>query len=73
MARIRNEEAYHDTRSKLLNVGMNLIRAGSYESVGINDVLRASGVPKGSFYHYFQSNYSSKLTPKGSYDYEVRF
>lgn len=55
MARIRNEEAYHDTRSKLLNVGMNLIRAGSYESVGINDVLRASGVPKGSFYHYFQS------------------
>lgn len=55
MARTRNEEAYNDTRSKLLTVGMNLIRAGSYESVGINDVLRTSGSPKGSFYHYFQS------------------
>lgn len=55
MARTRNEETYNDARSKLLTVGMDLIRAGSYESVGINDVLRTSGFPKGSFYHYFQS------------------
>jgi TetR/AcrR family transcriptional repressor of nem operon len=55
MARTRNEDAYNDTRSKLLTVGLNLIRAGSYESVGINDVLRTSGSPKGSFYHYFQT------------------
>lgn len=55
MARTRNEEAYNDARSKLLDVGVNLIRAGSYESVGINDVLREGQVPKGSFYHYFDS------------------
>lgn len=55
MARTRNEGAYNDTRSKLLTVGMNLIRAGSYAGVGINDVLQASSSPKGSFYHYFQS------------------
>jgi TetR/AcrR family transcriptional repressor of nem operon len=54
MARSRDEKSYTDTRTKLLDVGMNLIRAGSYASVGINDVLRASGTPKGSFYHYFQ-------------------
>ena len=55
MARTRNEKAFKDTRSKLLNVGLNLIRSGSYESVGINEVLRTSGAPKGSFYHYFKS------------------
>lgn len=55
MARIRNEEAYNDARGKLLDVGVQLIRSGSYESVGINDVLREGKVPKGSFYHYFDS------------------
>ena len=55
MARTRNAEAYNDAREKLLTVGMNLIRSGSYESVGINDILRAGQIPKGSFYHYFDS------------------
>lgn len=55
MARIRNEQVYDETRSKLLTVGMNLIRAGSYESIGINDILREGQIPKGSFYHYFKS------------------
>ena len=55
MARTRNEETYNETRTNLLEVGMELIRQGSYNSVGINDVLRVSGAPKGSFYHYFSS------------------
>ena len=55
MARIRNEEAFEAARSHLLSVGEGLIRANSYEGVGINDILKASGVPKGSFYHYFES------------------
>lgn len=55
MARIRNEETFNSTRSKLLTVGMDLIRASNFESVGINDVLRVSSTPKGSFYHYFKS------------------
>lgn len=55
MARTRNAEAYNDAREKLLTVGMNLIRSGSYESVGINDILREGQIPKGSFYHYFDS------------------
>lgn len=55
MARTRNEEAFAAARDDLLAVGERLIRAGSYEGVGINDILKASGVPKGSFYHYFES------------------
>lgn len=55
MARTRNEEAYSEARDKLLAVGANLIRSGSYEGVGINDILREGKIPKGSFYHYFGS------------------
>ena len=55
MARIRNEETYNEARTQLLDVGLNLIRSSSYESVGINDILREGQIPKGSFYHYFDS------------------
>lgn len=55
MARTRNNEAFAAAREDLLAVGERLIRSGSYDGVGINDILKASGVPKGSFYHYFES------------------
>ncbi len=34
---------------------MELIRTKSFSAVGINDILKASDVPRGSFYHYFDS------------------
>ncbi len=55
MARPKNIAIYDDTKSKLLKTGVALIRAKSYASVGINDILTTSGVPRGSFYHYFKS------------------
>lgn len=55
MARTRDDDAYTNSRSQLLDAGLVLIRSGSYKSVGINDVLKETGVPKGSFYHYFDS------------------
>jgi len=55
MARTRNVEVYNDSRERLLAVGMELIRTASFESVGINDILREGQIPKGSFYHYFDS------------------
>ncbi|ERP99945.1 Transcriptional regulator AcuR [Labrenzia sp. THAF35] len=55
MARIRNEAAYESAKTRLLDVGMTLIRENSFDGIGINDVLRESGVPKGSFYHYFDT------------------
>ena len=55
MARTRNEEAFGAARDQLLAVGVALIRANSYDGVGINDILKAGGIPKGSFYHYFDS------------------
>lgn len=43
------------TRDKLLDTGAELIGSHGYNATGINAVLKASGVPKGSFYHYFAS------------------
>tara|TARA_R110000772_G_scaffold111558_11_gene215565 strand:- start:1489 stop:2088 length:600 start_codon:yes stop_codon:yes gene_type:complete len=55
MARTKNQESYKQSLSHLLNVGLKLIRSGSFQSVGINDILEAAAVPKGSFYHYFKN------------------
>ncbi|MDZ7840937.1 MAG: TetR family transcriptional regulator C-terminal domain-containing protein [Gammaproteobacteria bacterium] len=47
--------AYDDTRSELISAGMREMLLGGYDSVGIAGVLKRIGVPKGSFYHYFDS------------------
>jgi TetR/AcrR family transcriptional repressor of nem operon len=34
---------------------MTIILGKGYSAVGLNEILSAAGVPKGSFYHYFKS------------------
>jgi TetR/AcrR family transcriptional regulator, transcriptional repressor for nem operon len=41
------------TRDNLITVGVELIRTAGYTATGINQVLEAAKVPKGSFYHHF--------------------
>lgn len=55
MARIRNEQKFRQCRESLLAVGQELFINSSFNSVGLNDILRRAGIPKGSFYHYFDS------------------
>lgn len=43
------------SRDKLIQVGAELIAEHGYTATGINTILKHSGVPKGSFYHYFGS------------------
>lgn len=43
------------TRTALLEAAERIILGKSFGSVGINEVLKACKVPKGSFYHYFES------------------
>jgi TetR/AcrR family transcriptional regulator, transcriptional repressor for nem operon len=43
------------TREKIINCGMQAIIGKSYNAVGLNEILAAAGVPKGSFYHFFKS------------------
>lgn len=55
MARTRDEHKFSQCRDSLLAVGQELFINSSFNSVGLNDILRTAGIPKGSFYHYFES------------------
>ena len=43
------------TKAALVDAGTRLILEQGYHQTGIQDVLQAAGVPKGSFYYYFPS------------------
>ena len=44
-----------DTKQALLEAGMNIMMEKGYTNTGIMEVLSTVGVPKGSFYHFFES------------------
>jgi TetR/AcrR family transcriptional repressor of nem operon len=44
-----------DTKKTLIEAGTNFIIENGYNHTGLNEVLAAAGVPKGSFYYYFNS------------------
>lgn len=44
-----------DTRALLLETAQGVMARKGFAAVGLNEVLREAGVPKGSFYHYFDS------------------
>jgi TetR/AcrR family transcriptional repressor of nem operon len=43
------------TKERILGAAEELMLAKSFHSVGLNEILSAVRVPKGSFYHYFTS------------------
>lgn len=49
--------AHHtnDVRESILAHGQRIIAGKGFSAVGINEILTAAEVPKGSFYHYFGS------------------
>ena len=44
-----------DTRRSILDAAQQIMSRKGFSAVGINEVLSAAGVPKGSFYHFFGS------------------
>jgi TetR/AcrR family transcriptional repressor of nem operon len=44
-----------DTRQVILEAGADLVHQRGFHHTGLADILRAAGVPKGSFYFYFPS------------------
>ena len=42
-------------RDNILATGQRIMAAKGFTGVGLNEILLSSGVPKGSFYHYFGS------------------
>jgi TetR/AcrR family transcriptional regulator, transcriptional repressor for nem operon len=44
-----------DTRESLLRAGVEALTVKGFSATGIDEILRRVGVPKGSFYYYFES------------------
>jgi TetR/AcrR family transcriptional regulator, transcriptional repressor for nem operon len=47
--------APHQSRSRLLDAALQVIRAKGYASTTIDDICHQAGVTKGSFFHHFKS------------------
>lgn len=45
----------NQTRQRIFDAAQSIIARKGFSAVGLNEVLNAAGVPKGSFYHYFAS------------------
>lgn len=60
------------TRTILLETGKQLFLARGYSSTGIEAVVQAAGVPKGSFYYYFGSKEEFGLQVLDRFAEEVR-
>lgn len=54
MVKANTSEA-SDVRASILAVGQRIMSGKGFSAVGLNEILAAASVPKGSFYHYFGS------------------
>jgi TetR/AcrR family transcriptional regulator, transcriptional repressor for nem operon len=45
----------HDSKTKLLDAALDVIRAKGYSATRIEDICEAAGLTKGSFFHHFKS------------------
>lgn len=62
------------TKTALLDIGAQLISEQGFNHTGIESVLKTAGVPKGSFYYYFESkeDFGLQLIERNSADYLTR-
>lgn len=54
-------DAVHQTKRRLLEAGLELLLERGYSGLGVQDLLDRTGVPKGSFYHHFESKQDMAL------------
>ena len=54
-------------KEKLLEHGAELLYSGGFHATGVQEIADAAGVPKGSFYNYFESKTDFALTVLGGY------
>jgi len=51
----KNKSEVVNVRENILAVGRDIISQKGFSSIGLNEILKVANVPKGSFYHYFES------------------
>lgn len=65
------DDTLHATKRRLLDVGLATLLERGYNATGIQDLLVATRVPKGSFYHHFASKEDFALQVVDRYLAEV--
>src|ERR1700738_3853238 len=50
-----SEPTHHESKAKLLDAALMVIRAKGYSATTVDDVCRTAGLTKGSFFHHFES------------------
>jgi TetR/AcrR family transcriptional repressor of nem operon len=48
-------ESQHESKTKLLDAALHIIRAKGYSATRVEDICEAAGLTKGSFFHHFSS------------------
>jgi TetR/AcrR family transcriptional repressor of nem operon len=48
-------ETHHESKTKLLDAALKVVRAKGYTATRIEDICGAAGLTKGSFFHHFKS------------------
>lgn len=51
----KDPRAHADTRALLLRAGLEMLTGQSFAATGLDALLKRVSIPKGSFYHYFES------------------
>jgi TetR/AcrR family transcriptional repressor of nem operon len=53
--RPKGNHAESEVRQRLVRSGLAHLTEKGYSAVGVDEILKAASVPKGSFYHYFRN------------------
>ena len=52
---MRSSHDTFDTRRNIVDAAQRIMSGKGFSAVGLNEILSSAKVPKGSFYHYFES------------------
>ena len=61
----------HATKQRLISAGLPLLLKHGYNDLGVQALLAATGIPKGSFYHHFRDKEDFALQVVDSYMAQV--
>jgi DNA-binding transcriptional regulator YbjK len=59
-------ESRHESKTRLLQAALAVIRAKGYTATRIEDVCEAAGLTKGSFFHHFSTKEDLAITTRPS-------
>jgi TetR/AcrR family transcriptional repressor of nem operon len=62
-----------DTKDRIASTALDLFHANGYSATGVLDITRAAGVPKGSFYHFFESKEALAVETVRLYEATIKY